>query len=160
MSFGNYEVDRALKQLEENWATAYGVKRSRRASFCAHTLLGKKRCPDLYDTCRVPGGDHLSLWNLNGKPAIIVSQPYDKVDTVALGVWSNHWGLVAHVYMDPAWHFPGRVLQVEIMTPEIYKQLLCKIGRYCGGTDFEQAKHLIEDHRQNMETKHPGYGEQ
>lgn len=101
------------ERLQEQWATRYGLKRST-GRVCLRRLRGK---PSESLPFRPPGADHDSLWLLNGKPTVYVTQPYH-VDIFALVDFCRAEGFTCDVDLWPAWHFPHRVFHVEITTPE------------------------------------------
>ena len=122
--FGEDKVVRELFSLEGDpmklWASKYGLKQAR-GPVCAARLLGKKcsgaavyregKC-----LCRPPGSDHETLWCHEGKPVVYVFQPYglsgSQMDE--LSSYCQKWGFQMTVDTWPAWHYPGRILFVEI----------------------------------------------
>jgi hypothetical protein len=103
-------------RLQAKWAAMYGVKPS--SGRCAwQRLLGRRVGPLCGREDPMPDGDHQELWNLHGRPIVLVSMPYD-LDIYKLVDWTRDHGLVATVELWPAWHNPGKVLFVEITTPE------------------------------------------
>jgi hypothetical protein len=89
---------------------------------CAKRLSGK--------TCTVAGAagcecfpkvasDHNSLWNVAGKPAVYLAQPYglslDEMESIVN--YCRKFGLQCTIDAANSWHFPGRTLNVEI-TPQ------------------------------------------
>jgi hypothetical protein len=83
-------------------------------------LLGKRTTG-----MQLPDADHRSLWVHEGKPAVYVSQPYALTMTKLrrLVRFCDEHGLTALVDSWPAWHFPGRVLHVAVMTAEMGEKL-------------------------------------
>ncbi|RBW51449.1 hypothetical protein DS909_17745 [Phaeobacter gallaeciensis] len=57
--------------LEKEWGNAMGWIKSKSSQRGIGFLTGKK-----HDVVGVMDADHVSLWNRNGKPVAIVSQPY------------------------------------------------------------------------------------
>lgn len=82
---------------------------------CALRLIGKK-CNGGLGSCRPPGCDHPSLWNFEGKATVYVFQPYGlSGDTLRdLIQYCDERGLTFDVDTHPGWHFPGRVLFVDL----------------------------------------------
>lgn len=96
-----------------DWAAENGFEESQ-AHQSIHGLLGRQALKDgvLY----LPGGDHTSVWNKEGKPHTLVSQPYDLrwEDLTELVAFCKQWGLMADVAAWPSWHFPGSALSVMV----------------------------------------------
>lgn len=63
----------------------------------------------------VPHQDHASVWSKDGKPYILVSQPYDlELDDLREMVkLCDRHGFEVDITTHPGWHFPGQVLHVE-----------------------------------------------
>jgi hypothetical protein len=102
------ETESEIRQRQ--FAEKYGVTPSDQHA-CVDQLVGK-RCRG--DCPRIPAGDHLSLWNKDGNPFVIVSQPsglsYDDLkETVK---FCARYGLRAEISAWPSWHSPGEVLTV------------------------------------------------
>src|SRR5215510_1126742 len=104
------ESESISEMRERQFAETYGITRSDQQA-CVDQLVGKSclgNCP------RIPAGDHLSLWNKDGKPFVIVSQPYrllydDLKETVK---FCARYGLRAEISAWPSWHSPGQTLIV------------------------------------------------
>lgn len=124
--FDSHKVEKAFFRLagdpKKQWADRYGLKEAK-GPVCAMRLLGRK-CRE-FDSktgsfgkceCKPPGSDHASLWRYKTNPAVYVFQPYGlSGDTMnELGDYCRKWGLKAGINTWPAWHYPGRVLFVEI----------------------------------------------
>lgn len=89
---------------------------------CVERLLGK-RCRYASDedhTCQPPGSDHPSLWLLDGKPTLYVTQPYSLSWESLGGIvdFCRARGLEASVSAASSWHFPGWTVAVVIATAE------------------------------------------
>lgn len=95
------------------WVERYHLKQSK-GTPCLHRLRGGKRQILAF---RPPGCDHPSLWLLEGKPIVYVTQPYS-IDVMALAEFCCKHGFVCRVDLWPAWHFPHRVFHIEITTEE------------------------------------------
>jgi hypothetical protein len=104
----------------------YGLKRSK-GHVCFARLVGKRctRFDCLYPNrrqkedsppCRIPGGDHDTLWLYKGKPVLYLAQPYEvSLETMGeLVGLAKQWNLDISVDTYPAFHFPGGVLAVEV----------------------------------------------
>ena len=116
----NYEEsnERIIGRFKER----YGVKESR-GVVCWQRLLGK-RCPtyqsssqkyDVPHVCYPPHSDHVTLWNKNGKPHFLVSQPYGPWHynrILKIGEFCEKNNLEFLIDAWPSWHYPGRVLTV------------------------------------------------
>lgn len=63
-----------------------------------------------------PGNDHPSLWLFDGKPIVYVFQPYgmNQSDVEGLVTFCQVHQLSFDIDTWPAWHYPNRVLHVEI----------------------------------------------
>lgn len=64
---------------------------------------------------RPPNCDHPSLWLLEGKPIVYVTQPYH-FDLQRLAEFCREHDFVGTVDLWPAWHYPHRVFHIEITT--------------------------------------------
>lgn len=107
------------ERKREGWAAKHGLQQTR-GRVCLARLLGK-RCGGFGRDvkgipCQPPGADHCSLWLKEGHPEVFVSQPYGlSLKTMReLVALCDCTGLDVLVDTWPAWHFPGRVLMVEI----------------------------------------------
>ena len=110
------ELERNEARLKKAWAASYELKESEDQPHCVCRLLGKS-CPRYgISSCEhgVPGADHPSLWLFNSEAVSLVIQPYDQCDPVVLGAFCSERKLDACVSLDPAWHYRGRVLFIEI----------------------------------------------
>lgn len=117
LRFEIIEGESESETRKRQFAKKYGVKCSDRHA-CVNRLIGK-RCGignlKCVDPCpRIPAGDHLSLWNKDGKPFVIVSQPYGLtwsalVETVQ---FCERYGLRPDIDTWPSWHSPGKVLTI------------------------------------------------
>jgi hypothetical protein len=92
-------TDKAQQGRLLEWAEARGVKFSPSAR-CLHWIAGR-RCPEI---CREGhmsrcGMDHLTGWTRDGKPAILVSQPYvqSAESIAALGAAAAEMGLETRI---------------------------------------------------------------
>lgn len=99
--------------LRRAWARREGVKES--SGHRCLTRLAHGRC-DLFNCESLPGSDHTSVWNRDGKPYIYVTQPYHLPDDVLVAMLKvcDRLGLRLRVDSAPAWHDPGAIL-VEVM---------------------------------------------
>ena len=80
--YGAYD-DVTVRQALLDWAEPLGLKESRSRSSCWRCWFKRSPRCTLSDWAhRHMGGwiDHPSNWNLNGKPHVFVSQPYDLPD--------------------------------------------------------------------------------
>jgi hypothetical protein len=110
-AFAEAVCDETLKK----WAALRGLKPAG-GHPCVHRLLGK-RCSGLGDEpCYPPNSDHLSMWNRNGRPYCLVSQPYglNHKQIQEIMHYCQTKGLTVDIDTWPAWHFPGVVLHVLI----------------------------------------------
>lgn len=111
------------RRICRQWAEKNGLKRAG-GSQCVHRLVGKtcRRHGVLVQSvngemaCLPPGNDHESLWSKGGVPSVFVFQPYQIEDQnlILLARFCEQNGLRASITTWPAWHYPGRVLHVEI----------------------------------------------
>jgi hypothetical protein len=130
----------------------YGLKRAS-GHQCLHRLLGRKVCPMLTRHCRthtpsapchLPGADHETLWYLDRDTLLYVSQPYGLT-------WGNvqqstricaQWGLEMYIDAAPSWHFPGRVLTVEVATADAWRRLsVARDQRHTAGHTSGEDSH-------------------
>jgi hypothetical protein len=102
--------DETRRALMEAWAASQGVEK------CQGPMFWRRLLGERLDYCkRLPGDDHTSLWQRNGRPELYVSQPYPERFTDRLpemmAAAAEH-GLAFTVNTRPAWHYPGRCLFV------------------------------------------------
>jgi hypothetical protein len=101
---------------EKHWIEREGVTATE-AHPCLYRLAGRA-CPktrDTEDECLPAGFDHTTMWNKNGKPHIILTQPYH-ISPDSMMNWQrlcNQLGLSFWISTSPSFHYPGRVLSVE-----------------------------------------------
>ena len=116
-------ADAIHEHEKKRYATSRTVKESFPRHPCIHKLFGR-RCPTEktpYDTdaeCpHIPGQDHVSAWQRDGKTHIIVSQPYSMgYETLKETVeFCEKWGLQAYIDAYGSWHFPGATVLVEYL---------------------------------------------
>jgi hypothetical protein len=121
--FSIIEAESETEKRERQFAKKYGVTRSDRHA-CVNRLIGKMcgrgnlKC---VDPCpRLPAGDHLSLWNKDGKPFCIVSQPYGLSFSALEETFRfcRRYRLRAEISTWPSWHAPGDVLTVLFFRSE------------------------------------------
>lgn len=107
--------------LRRKWAERRGLRESKRP--CIQRLIGN-RCD--YTDCRPSGYglDHTVLFNLNGKPAVLVSEPYqlEDDDFMTLAGFCKQHNLTVLMTTKP-WHDPA-CLHIEIWRPEAYREYL------------------------------------
>jgi hypothetical protein len=97
----------------KKWAELRGLKKAG-GHPCINRLLGK-RCNGWGDEpCFPPYSDHLTMWNRDGRPYCLVSQPYGLTNEQVKEIlnFCKDKGLTIDIDTWPAWHFPGRVLHV------------------------------------------------
>jgi hypothetical protein len=89
-----------------------------RGHICVCRLWGK-RCPSFsypYEGCpKIPCADHLSMWNKDGQPWGIVSQPYGPLDgdhIRELVKFCDQHDLEFEIDAFYSWHFPGETLLI------------------------------------------------
>jgi len=101
------------KQL---FAETYHASESRGVP-CIYRLIGA--CQHLTGNCWPPGTDHASLWLVDRKPALFVSQPYHWDDNVAqaAAAFAREHGLWFTVRGDLSWHYPGSTFLVVWKRP-------------------------------------------
>ncbi len=99
-------------RIRAKWARQHGLTRTR-GRVCWHRLFGRS-CSAGF--CKPPGSDHDSLWSKDGKPSIYMMQPYGLSETEAgdLAQFCADNGLRASVSTYPSFHYPGRVLSIEL----------------------------------------------
>jgi hypothetical protein len=99
---------------KQEFIERYGVQASQDHA-CIGRLIGESYQSTL--TCHLPGADdHASLWIRNGQPFAYVAQPYgiSLSDMSQLVTFCEANGLEARIDASLAWHFPGRVLLVDV----------------------------------------------
>jgi hypothetical protein len=93
-----------------------GVELAEDVHTCLHELKGHL-CPiaGCHSPEIIPGQSHTSQWAKDGRPHVIVSQPYDfSFETMKETVrFCEAHRLRADVSAELAWHFPGAVVMVE-----------------------------------------------
>ena len=98
----------------DEWVRSRGVTRNTGSSWWGTLVNGETSEADI-SNATLPGDDHTTLWNIDGKPAVYVSQPYglslDRLKEICAAC--DQHGLTVEVGAWPAWHFPGSVLHVE-----------------------------------------------
>src|SRR5262245_39601587 len=130
------ETESEMRQRQ--FAEKYGITRSDQHP-CVDPLVGKcclGNCP------RIPAGDHLSLWNKDDKPFVIVSQPYrllydDLKETVK---FCARYGLRAEISAWPSWHSPG-----EILTILYFRNVLVTLGEVAPLCDHTWPIELLNE---------------
>ncbi len=72
----------------------------------------------------LPADDHSSMWLKNGKAYSYVSQPYGLCleDTKKLINFCDEHTLDLSIKAWPSWHFPGRVLTIEVTKQKVKNQ--------------------------------------
>lgn len=105
------------KEYRDMWAKQYGLKQS--GGHACLTRL-RRRCNGWNGCVKLIGSDHTSLWLKNGEPYVYVTQPYDlsHEDLVGMVTQCQELDLELRINAWPAWHFPGRVLMVEVRRQE------------------------------------------
>ena len=94
---------------------------------CFARLVGK-RCHHIMDLsesdkhlpCRPPCSDHLSMWLRDGKPAVLVSQPYQasgKDLHALLSLCAEHD--VYCMVSSHSWYYPSATLFIEMWAPGV-----------------------------------------
>jgi formate-dependent nitrite reductase cytochrome c552 subunit len=86
---------------------------------CGDTVM-KSKVGDNRPPCRPPCADHLSMWIRDGKPAVLVSQPYqaygkDLSDLMSLCVRFD----VRCVISSSSWYYPSGTLLIEMWAPGV-----------------------------------------
>lgn len=105
----------ARDELQAAWAKAHGLRRSNRRHRCMVALTDTPRthafrCEHCHAT---PTNilDHVTLWNRDGRPAVLVSQPYPSELSPAGLAWledhTSALGLVYSITDEPSWWCPG-----------------------------------------------------
>lgn len=100
-------------RLRRTWASREGVKESTGHRCLTRLVMG--RC-NLLDCEHLPGRDHSSMWNKDGRPDIFVTQPYHLRDEVVHDMLQTcrRLGLQLRIDSALAWHAPEAVL-VEVL---------------------------------------------
>jgi hypothetical protein len=104
-------------RLLANWMKTEHVKQAR-GRICVHRLTGKK-CTQSLD-CTPPGTDHATLWSKNGKPAILVSQPYSfgmEMSEMVNEYCKGH-GLTYRIVADSSFYYPAVTLLIAFWLKE------------------------------------------
>lgn len=119
---------RALHELSDaavaEYCEAHGLTRSSgRPDSCrlfaheqpARTGRPGDDWPVFHPRCeRVPSLAKPFIFLMSGKPAVIVSQPYDPFDVRPTLLWSYDRPISLRVNEWPAWYFPGKVAMIEV----------------------------------------------
>lgn len=84
-----------------------------RGTPCVHRLLGKRSCRGERD-CLPPDSDHVTLWNRDGKPAMLVSQPYGVFHDALKGTlaFAEERGLSVFIDAGFSWYWCGTTVAV------------------------------------------------
>lgn len=97
----------------KEWAARRKLKQCR-GRVCTCRLLGVRHRLVDYRNCLPPEADHCSLWNKDGRPEILLSEPYpislNKVR--AMVEFADQHGLCFHIHADGFW-FPSQTLRIE-----------------------------------------------
>lgn len=106
-AFGEVASHRTLERLDK-----IGYKQSRGMA-CVQRLLGKKRCQHGAD-CLRPAHDHITLWLLDGQPAMIVSHLYGISDNYLRETlaYAHQKGLSVYIDAGLSWHYPSSTVAV------------------------------------------------
>jgi hypothetical protein len=94
------------------WARQHRLKLTNGNHYWAR-LVGRRSTDDGSNVPQnLPGDDHCSLWNADGKPFCYVSQPYSLStrDVAEMAEACASYGLDVQITTYPAWHYPGSVL--------------------------------------------------
>jgi hypothetical protein len=112
----------AVPDLKQQWAEKHGLRQVRRSTYCVCRLIGKQCQYGGTSDCprALPEADHPTLWLRNGKPAVLVSQPYQICQPERLGDFCREHELECVICTWPAWHRPGSVLHVEITCERLH----------------------------------------
>ena len=68
-------ADATAPMRADEWVRSRGVTRNTGSSWWGTLVNGEASEADI-SNATLPGDDHTTLWNINGKPAVYVSQPY------------------------------------------------------------------------------------
>ncbi len=100
------------KKIRKDFTERYHLTPAR-GRLCFLRLLGK-RCSHGLNGCWPPGSDHVSLWNKDGNPRALISQPYSLESCVLADMvsFAKQHELEFTVSSYPSWHYPGEVLTV------------------------------------------------
>lgn len=115
------------RPVKEGFIEAYGFKESSGRP-CLSRLLGG-RCAYPFHTrdkpCAPPSRDHESIWLKDGKPVVLVNQPYGlgTRDIVSMANLCETHGLDVSIRSSVGWHFYGRTVAVLFTAKEtpLYK---------------------------------------
>ena len=109
------------KKLLKDFTERHHLTPARRRP-CFLELLGKHCSPGATEGnkihgvngCLPPGSDHVSLWNKDGNPRALISQPYSLESCVLneMVSFAKQHELEFTVSPYPSWHNPGEVLTV------------------------------------------------
>lgn len=97
---------------KKEWAKARGLKEYKGCNRSGLRFLDKTLGNEY---SRFPGQDHVTYWNKNGKPHVIIAQPYNlSTDEIfEMARLTDKLGLKVYISTFHAWHYPGGVLKVE-----------------------------------------------
>lgn len=111
-AFGEVRAVRILERLRR-----LGYRQSR-GTPCAHRLVGAKSCR--VGDCLPPDADHISLWSRDGKPAMLISQPYGLYTDALEGTiaFAEERGLSVLIDAGLSWHYPSVTLAVVLTRKE------------------------------------------
>lgn len=112
-----------IKSLEKKLKLAWAKERGLKEMHSLKKFLGLKDDYALvYGSAHcIPAWlDHLSFWERDGVPAVIVGQPYQLYgDTLKeMMAFAKAYDLKVSVRTAPSWHYPGSVLFVELSKKE------------------------------------------
>ena len=99
----------------EAWAKAHGVRKSN-GHICINRITGK-RCEKHCAGIRPPSArasENVSLWLQNGKPSVLVSQPYrlTMTDLKEIIAFCEEHGVVFRIGAKDSWKFPGNTIMM------------------------------------------------
>jgi hypothetical protein len=60
----------------------------------------------------------MQLWGRDRVPLLVTMQPYSGFDLGELYEWSASNKFVVTVSAESSWHYPGRTMLLEVMTPK------------------------------------------
>jgi hypothetical protein len=112
-----------IDALAAEWAQRYGLKRSYAHSDPVPWLLGLRtttyqRQPRWFD--------HGTRWTRNGRPCVLVGQPYGLTDEDVEELDRLHLDHALRIVVDvrPCWHYPGGTLGVVVSRGPLEPELL------------------------------------
>lgn len=117
-------IDVRSRQRLVDWAEPIGLKRAKTSCQELHWLR-KGRCGVVACTRMGRWMDHVTRWSLDGRPAVLVAQPYGLMndDVAALGQVAGFDDLIVHIGHRGGWYGYGTTF-IELWRADARQQHL------------------------------------